>query len=190
MFLQQSSAADVHWQYFSFVFGIPQSSHVSWQWQFKLDLILLGTMSCSQLTSIEQWYRSLFPGVYYCNISCFQSLVTSHVYMTLGIRQLAMFAYKNRQVVQIRIRVSHVEAVVYTGSLNGVGGAVRFSCGWHHQLRGKTTTGSALDGAEFDIAQILAYLVHNMSRSQSYLGFGHFGWLPFFRSITFWWAYG
>ena len=43
------------------------------------------------------------------------TLVTSHVYMTLGIRQLAMFASKNRQVVQIRIRVSHVEAVVYTG---------------------------------------------------------------------------
>ena len=117
MFLQQSSAADVHWQYFSFVFGIPQSSHVSWQWRFKWNLILLGRMSCSQLTSIEQWHRSLFPGVYYCNISCFQSLVTSHVYMTLGIRQLAMFASKNRQVVQIRIRVSHVEAVVYTGSL-------------------------------------------------------------------------
>ena len=35
--------------------------------------------------------------------------------------------------------------------------------------------GSALDGAVFDIAQILAYLVHNMSRSQFYLGFGHFG---------------
>ena len=28
--------------------------------------------------------------------------------------------------------------------------------------------------------QILAYLVHNMSRSQLYLGFGHFGWLPSF----------
>ena len=38
------------------------------------------------------------------------------------------------------------------------------SCGGHHRLRGKTTTGSALDGAVFDIAQILAYLVHNMSR--------------------------
>ena len=36
--------------------------------------------------------------------------------------------------------------------------------------RGKTTTGSALDGAVFDIAQILAYLVHNMSSSQLYLG--------------------
>ena len=58
------------------------------------------------------------------------------------------------------------------------GGSV--SCGGHHRLRGKTTTGSALDGAVFDIAQILAYLVHNMSRSQLYLGFGHFGWLPFF----------
>ena len=46
--------------------------------------------------------------------------------------------------------------------------------------KGKTTTGSALDGAVFDTAQILAYLVHNMSRSQLYLGFGHFGWLPSF----------
>ena len=33
-----------------------------------------------------------------------------------------------------------------------------------------------------DIAQILAYPVHNMSRSQLYLGFGHFGWLPSFFS--------
>ena len=54
------------------------------------------------------------------------------------------------------------------------------SCGGHHRLRGKTTTGSTLHGAVFDIAQILAYLVHNMSRSQLYLGFGHFGWLPSF----------
>ena len=54
------------------------------------------------------------------------------------------------------------------------------SCGRHHRLRGKNTTGSALDGAVFDIAQILACLVHNMSRSQVYLGFGHFGWLPSF----------
>ena len=30
------------------------------------------------------------------------------------------------------------------------------------------------------IAQILAYLVHNMSRFHLYLGFGHFGWLPSF----------
>ena len=65
------------------------------------------------------------------------------------------------------------------------------SCGGHHRPSGKTTTGSALDGAVFHITQILAYLVHNMSRSQLYLGFGHFGWLPvFFRSITFWRAYG
>ena len=54
------------------------------------------------------------------------------------------------------------------------------SCGGHHRPKGKTTTGSAMDGAVFDIAQILAYLVHNMSRSQLYLGFGHFGWLPSF----------
>ena len=57
--------------------------------------------------------------------------------------------------------------------------------------RGKTTTGSALDGAVFDIAQIMAYLVHNMSRSQLYLGFWPFWLTPFFfRSITFWRAYG
>ena len=59
----------------------------------------------------------------------------------------------------------------------GIGGGWGFevSCGGHHRQSGKTTTGSALDGAVFDIAQILAYLVHNMSKSQLYLGFGHFG---------------
>ena len=62
----------------------------------------------------------------------------------------------------------------------GGGWGCEVSCGGHHRPRGKTTTGSALDGAVFDIAQILAYLVHNMSRSQLYLGFGHFGWLPSF----------
>ena len=56
------------------------------------------------------------------------------------------------------------------------------SCGGHHRPRGKTTTVSALDGAVFDIAQILAYLVHNVSRSQLYLGFGHFVWLLYFFS--------
>ena len=61
-------------------------------------------------------------------------------------------------------------------SINDWGGwGCEVSCGGHHRPRGKTTTGSALDGAVFDIAQILAYLVHNMSRSQLYLGFGHFG---------------
>ena len=34
--------------------------------------------------------------------------------------------------------------------------------------------GSALDGTVFDFTQILAYLVHIKSRSQFYLGFGHF----------------
>ena len=62
----------------------------------------------------------------------------------------------------------------------GGGWGCEVSCGGHHRPRGKTTTGSALDGAVFDIAQILAYLVHNISRSQLYLGFGHFGWLPSF----------
>ena len=49
------------------------------------------------------------------------------------------------------------------------------SCGGHHRLRGNTIPGSALDGAVFDIAQILASLVHDMSRSQLYFGFRHFG---------------
>ena len=60
---------------------------------------------------------------------------------------------------------------------SGGGWGCEVSSGGHHRPRGKTTTGSALDGAVFDIAQILAYLVHNMSRSQLYLGFGHFGGL-------------
>ena len=62
------------------------------------------------------------------------------------------------------------------GALGG-GRGCEVSCGGpggHHRLRVKTTTGSALDGAVFDITQIPAYLVHNMSRSQLYLGFGHF----------------
>ena len=67
-------------------------------------------------------------------------------------------------------------------NIHGGGWGCEVSCGGHHRPRGKTTTGSVLDGAVFDIAQILAYLVHNMSRSQLYLGFGHFGWLPSFFS--------
>ena len=54
--------------------------------------------------------------------------------------------------------------------LFGGGWGCEVSCGGHHWQRGKATTGSALDGAVFDIAQILAYLVHNLSRSQLYLG--------------------
>ena len=61
----------------------------------------------------------------------------------------------------------------------GVGGAVRFL------VVGtiKTTTGSALDGAVFDIAQILAYLVHNMSRSQLYIMYHD--WFPETSSAWF-----
>ena len=70
--------------------------------------------------------------------------------------------------------------VKQTSHLIWGGWGCEVSCGGHHRLRGKTTTGSALDGVVFDITQILAYLVHNMSRSQFYLGFGHFGWLPSF----------
>ena len=67
------------------------------------------------------------------------------------------------------------EVLLTTSCKFGGGWGCEVSCGGHHRPRGKTTTGSALDGAVFDIAQILAYQVHNMSRSQLYLGFGHFG---------------
>ena len=49
---------------------------------------------------------------------------------------------------------------------------------------------SALDGAVFDIAQILAYLVHNMSRSQLYLGLVILADSLLFWSMIFWRAYG
>ena len=49
----------------------------------------------------------------------------------------------------------------------GGGWGCEVSCGGHHRQRGKTTTGSALDGAVLDFT--LAYLVHNRSRSQLYL---------------------
>ena len=42
--------------------------------------------------------------------------------MALSIRQLAVFAYKNKQVVQIRIQVSQVEAVLERWSLPTWGG--------------------------------------------------------------------
>ena len=75
----------------------------------------------------------------------------------------------------------HVSWIDYNPGMWIWGGwGCEVSCGGHHRPKGKTTTGSALDGAVFDTAQILAYLVHNMSRSQLYLGFGHFGWLPSF----------
>ena len=47
----------------------------------------------------------------------------------------------------------------------------------HHRV---SSGWSSTPGAVLGFIQILAYLVHNMSRSQLYLGFGHFGWLPSF----------
>ena len=66
----------------------------------------------------------------------------------------------------------------HTGQKWG-GWGCEVSRGGHHRERGKT---SALDGVVLDFTQILAYLVHNKSRSQLYLGFRHFGWLPSFFS--------
>ena len=55
------------------------------------------------------------------------------------------------------------------------------SCGGHQRQRGKTTIGSALDGAVLNFTQILAYLVLTQyEQILVYLGFAHFGWL---RSI-------
>ena len=64
---------------------------------------------------------------------------------------------------------------MFSHKLSGVGGAVRFLVGGTIGKEEKNTTGSALDGTVLDFTQILAYLVQNMSRSQLYLGFGHFG---------------
>ena len=45
------------------------------------------------------------PSVYCSNISSFQSWVTEHVYMTPISGMLAVFASKNKEVVQIRVQV-------------------------------------------------------------------------------------
>ena len=58
-------------------------------------------------------------------------------------------------------------------------------CGGHHRLRGKTTTGLALDGTIF--TQIHAYLIHNMNTCQIW-GLSIVALV--FRSITFCQVYG
>ena len=57
------------------------------------------------------------------------------------------------------------------------------SCGGHHRPRGKTTTGSALDGAVFDIAQILAYLVHNILSDSLLFTVDNILWLNYISSV-------
>ena len=61
VFLQQSRAADVHWQYFSFVFGIPQSSRE-----------LTAAVQIRFMTSIEEWHRCLSaqPHCNVCVLDC------------------------------------------------------------------------------------------------------------------------
>ena len=77
-----------------------------------------------------------------------------------------------------------------TSGCIGGGWGCEVSCGGHHRPRGKTTTGSALDGAVFDI------LNTGLSSTQYeqipiILGVWPFWLTPFFfRSITFWRAYG
>ena len=76
--------------------------------------------------------------------------------------------------------IYHEQVSPYPDYYIGGGWGCEISCGGHHRQSGKTTMGSALDGAVPDFTKILAYLVHNMSRSQLYLGFDHFGWLLLF----------
>ena len=73
----------------------------------------------------------------------------------------------------------------------GVGWGCEVSCGGHHRPRGKTTTGSALDGAVFDIAQNTGLSSTQYEQIPIILGVWPFWLTPFFfRSITFWRAYG
>ena len=57
----------------------------------------------------------------------------------------------------------------------GVGEAVRFLVVGTIGKEKRPPWGQALDGAVFDFTQILAYPVHNMSRSQLYLELDYFG---------------
>ena len=63
---------------------------------------------------------------------------------------------------------------------SGVGGAVRFLVVGTIGQGERPPRGQLWMEQCLTSVQILAYLVHNMSRSQSYLGFGHFDWLPSF----------
>ena len=74
-------------------------------------------MSCGQQTSIEDWHRPLFP---HCillqhlkfpimgNKPCVHDTVSGNV---------VVFTPKNKQLVQIRMQLSHVEAVLERWSL-------------------------------------------------------------------------
>ena len=126
------------------------------------------TVSCHHCMSDS--YHIIHRGVTVsCHQYCSDSYHISHREVTVLCHHCRSDSY----------HISHREVRVVTREIWG-GWGCGVSCGGHHRPRGKATTGSALDGAVFDIAQILVYLVHNMSRSQLYLGFGHFGWLPSF----------
>ena len=91
--------------------GFP--SHHTWvRFNFAGDNVIQSTDIHWTVTQI------LVPSVYIIA----PSQVSNHwlqamFRMTLGIPRLAMFASKNRQVVQIQIRASHVEAVLERWSL-------------------------------------------------------------------------
>ena len=72
-------------------------------------------MSCSQLTSIEQRHKSLSPRCILLQHLKFPIIGYKPCLHDTG--QLAMFASKYKQVVQIRTQVSHVEAVLERWSL-------------------------------------------------------------------------
>ena len=134
---------------------------------------------CSRCFIYTRYPNNLSQGAYFV-VFCF-------VYMIIPISPVGLYSLRRTRLIGIGIpminmrRSSDRLRFIMRIPIPVRGGwGCEVSWGGHHRPRGKTTTGSALDGSVFDIAQILAYLVHNMSRSQLYVGFGHFAWLPSF----------
>ena len=144
------------------------------------------TIECAQSHSLQS---DIKPAKLYRYVSLWKPWTESHCSLLTGeIQWILLYLHKlitstctaNSCKTCVMIHICILHWFAYSSSQWWCGWGCEVSCGGHHRPRGKTITGSALDGAVLDIAQILAYLVHNMSRSQSYLGCGHFGWLPSF----------
>ena len=89
------------------------------------------------------------------------------------------FCIQRNETTESNLQLFHMSllpVMIFFPEGSGVGGAVRFLV---VGTIGKEE-GPPRDGAVLDFTQILVYLVHNISRSQLYLKFGHFGWLPSF----------
>ena len=182
------------------------SSAFSWMKMFEYRLKFHWSLFLRvQLTISQHWFRKWLGA----------DQATSHyldqwwldyqrIYASLGLNELMVhwrwasicsgngLAPNKRQVITRTNddRGTTLRCNVVSHWLGWGGWGCEVSCGGHHRQRGKTTTGSALDGAVLDFTQTLAYLVHDMSRSQLYLGFGHFGWFPSFFGNNIWRVYG